>query len=231
LHEQQTETARHRALADEHRVRVVDELRGAPDGLDAHELARRLGLHPNTIRWHLAILADAGLVSSRPQARSSPGRPRTLYTIDEGSAARHENYRLLASILTATLSELPDASARATEAGRAWGRYLVDRPPPHVRLTDAEAVGQVVDFLAQEGFRPTADSDEIRMHRCPFRELAEDGQRIVCAAHSGLISGALSELGSELEVERLDSFVEPELCIAHLGRSTDTDHAPPSTRP
>lgn len=201
-----------------------------PDGLDAHELGRRLGLHPNTIRWHLGILAEAGLVSSRPEGRSSPGRPRTLYTLSEEAATRHENYRLLASILTATLSELPDGPGRARDAGRAWGRYLVRRPP-HVHLSDAEVVGQVVDILAQEGFRPFATEREIGMRSCPFRELAESGQRIVCATHSGLISGALSELGSEVEVERLDAFVEPELCIARLDRRPATDDsasAPPA---
>jgi predicted ArsR family transcriptional regulator len=226
MKERRPEETLHRALAEEHRARVLDELRSEPEGLDAQELGRRLGLHPNTIRWHLTILADAGLVSSHPEARTAPGRPRTLYTLDESSAARHENYRLLASILTATLAELPDGSARATAAGRAWGRYLVRRPPPHVRLSDSEAVGQIVDFLAQEGFRPTAGEDEIRMHSCPFRELAEGGQRIVCAAHRGLISGALAELGSELQVERLDAFVEPHLCIARLGpRPADAAHA------
>jgi predicted ArsR family transcriptional regulator len=218
MSEHRTEATLHRALAEQHRARVLDELNREPDGLDAHELGRRLELHPNTIRWHLAILAEAGLVSSHPEVRTTPGRPRTLYALAEDSAARHENYRLLASILTATLAELPDGSARASEAGRAWGRYLVRRPPPHVRLSDTEAVAQIVEFLAQEGFRPSASADEIRMRSCPFRELAESGQQIVCAAHSGLISGALAELGSELRVERLDAFVEPHLCIAHLRR-------------
>jgi predicted ArsR family transcriptional regulator len=56
------------------------------------------------------------------------------------------------------------------------------------------------------------------MHSCPFRELAETGPRIVCAVHRGLISGALEELGAALEVEQLDAFVEPELCIARSRR-------------
>lgn len=230
MSETSTEATLHRALGDEHRARVVDELRREPGGLDAHELGRRLGLHPNTIRWHLAILGDAGLVTSRPEARTSPGRPRTLYLLDGGSAASRDNYRLLASILTATLAELPDGAVRASAAGHAWGRYLARRPP-HVRLSDADAVGQVVGFLANEGFRPVATVDEIQMHSCPFRDLAEGGQRIVCAAHRGLIGGALAELGSELEVERLDAFVEPDLCIAHLRRRRAPDASTPSTRP
>ena len=70
------DTRVHRALADERRARIVDELREHPKGLDAHELAARLELHPNTVRWHLAILADAQLVSSHP-GREDDARPAT----------------------------------------------------------------------------------------------------------------------------------------------------------
>ena len=213
-------TAIHRALADPRRVRILDELRASPSGLDAHELAERLEIHPNTVRWHLAILADAGFVTSHTGPRARRGRPRTVYTLGEGAEARErENYRLLATILSGTMSRLDDGPARAVEAGRAWGRYLVRRPPPDVRLSDTEAIQEVVDLLAEHGFRPEASNEEIRMHTCPFRELAETHSAIVCAAHQGLISGALTELGNELEVERLDAFVEPELCIARLRRS------------
>jgi len=217
--EQQGRAIVHRALGDEHRARIFDELDRSPGGLDAHELARRVELHANTIRWHLGVLADAGLVASRPAERTTPGRPRILYTLcHHVDTAERERYRLLATILAGTMSELEDGPARAAEAGRAWGRYLVRRPPPNVSLTEVEATREVVDLLAHHGFRPDAGGSEIRMHTCPFRELAESGGRIVCAVHRGLISGALDELGSTLEVERLDPFVEPELCVARLGR-------------
>ena len=209
----------HRALGDEHRARIVDELDRNPGGLDAQALAERIRLHPNTVRWHLGILADAGIVASRAGERTTPGRPRVVYSLrDDVETAERENYRLLATILAGTMSELEGGTARAAEAGRAWGRYLVHRPPPNVRTSDADATREVVDLLGHQGFRPESSGGEIRMHTCPFRELAQSGQGIVCAVHQGLISGALDELGSALDVERLDPFVEPELCVARLGR-------------
>jgi hypothetical protein len=42
---------------------------------------------------------------------------------------------------------------------------------------------------------------------------------VVCAVHCGLVSGALEELGSDLEVGELAVFVEPDLCVAWLQRS------------
>jgi predicted ArsR family transcriptional regulator len=205
----------HRALADDRRARIVEELREAPGGLDAHELAERMGLHANTVRWHLAILADAQLVSSHSAGRTTPGRPRIVYTLGQGTG-EGESYRLLATILHGALGRAADAVSRAEEAGRAWGRYLVNRPRPGVRQSREAAVGEVVGLLAHHGFRPELEGEEIRMHRCPFGELAELDPPIVCAVHQGLLSGALEELDSGVELESLDAFVGPELCVARL---------------
>lgn len=207
----------HRALADERRSRIVDELRASPAGLDVQELAARLGLHSNTVRWHLGILADASIVASRPEARKTPGRPRVVFRLHEPTDLVDESYRLLATIVAGTLADLADGSARARSAGRAWGRYLVRRPPPNARFGDAEATAEIVSLLVQQGFRAETCERGICMRRCPFHELAVANPGIVCAVHHGLISGALAELGSGLDVERLDAFVEPELCVATLG--------------
>jgi predicted ArsR family transcriptional regulator len=209
----------HRALADESRRRIVDELRGAPSGLDVPHLAERLGLHQNTVRWHLGILRDADLVASSPAERTTPGRPRILYALSpRGDAAGRDDHRLLATILTGTLSEVEDGSERAATAGRAWGRYLIRRPLPLVRVDDEQAAGEVTTLLAEQGFAPEPAEGGIGMRRCPFHELAETNPDVVCAVHRGLIDGALEELGSDLRVEELDVFVRPDLCVARLAR-------------
>ena len=213
----QERTTVHRALADAHRARIVDELDRHPGGLDVARLARMLGVHENTVRWHLGVLADAGLVTSRRAERGAPGRPRILYTLREDAEnGVGADYRLLATIATGIVSELRDAEARSFAAGRAWGGYLVQRPHPGARLSEADAIQRVVDFLAGEGFRPEAEARQIHMHRCPFREVIESGGSAVCAVHKGLIAGALEALGSDLEVARLDVFVEPGRCTAYL---------------
>jgi predicted ArsR family transcriptional regulator len=212
-----TPTPLERALTDERRARLADELRSAPAGLDVQELARRLGLHPNTVRWHLGVLADAGAVASEPAPRSTRGRPRILYRLRaEATAGTRDEYRLLATILSGTLAGTGDGAAAAEQAGHAWGRYLVRRPLPLVQLSEEEAAAQVAGLLDEQGFAPEAAPGEIRMHRCPFHDLAEAQPEIVCAVHKGLITGALEELGSQTTVAGLDVFVEPNLCIARL---------------
>ncbi len=215
-----TDALTRRALADEHRVRILEALEAEPAGLGVQELGARLELHENTVRWHLGILAEAGFIDSRPAPDGKPGRPRMLYVLRPGAVepAPRDDHRVLATILTGCLAELPDAARRAEESGRAWGRYLVRRPSPLEQVSDERAVAEVARLLDDEGFAASAHGTEIHMRRCPFHDLAETNPAIVCGVHLGLMAGALEELGSDLEVEGLDVFVRPDLCIARTAR-------------
>jgi len=196
---------------------IVAELR-ASGPLDSAELGRRVGLHPNTVRFHLGQLRDAGLVTSRPAEREAPGRPRILYSLEPSATHDHvQEHRLLATMLADVVAAMDDGTERAESAGRAWGRYLVQRPLPFARTSDEEAQAEIVELLAQEGFEPESGPGEIRMHRCPFPALAATHPQVICAAHRGLIEGGLEELGSGLELQRIEVFPQPDLCIARLG--------------
>lgn len=206
-----------RALADDRRAALVRELRSSAEGLDAHELARRLRLHPNTIRWHLGVLAGAGAVDSAPAATAARGRPRILYRLRaEAAGGTRDEYRLLATILTGTLAGSPGGAAAAERAGRRWGRYLMPKRLPLACVEDREATSRIAALLDEQGFAAEAAPGEVRMHRCPFHDLAETQPAIVCAVHRGLVDGALEELGSPLEVSGLDVFPEPGVCVLRL---------------
>jgi DNA-binding transcriptional ArsR family regulator len=59
------------ALAHGHRLAVFRLLvRAGADGLPAGEIARELGVLPNTLSSHLTILGHAGLIQSRRDGRS-----------------------------------------------------------------------------------------------------------------------------------------------------------------
>jgi predicted ArsR family transcriptional regulator len=216
----------HRALAEVSRVRLLEELRSAGRALDANELAGRLGLHHNTVRAHLDVLQEAGLVSGVSERRGAPGRPRIVYRpVPEAGGVDDERagYRLLANILASYMAaSSPDPGPAAIEAGQAWGRYLVQRPAPFQHLGTEEAIARLCRLLAELGFAPEAVEDggqrRILLHRCPFRELAVDHPEVTCAVHLGLIRGALAELGAPLEAVGLNAFVEPSLCVAHLAQ-------------
>jgi predicted ArsR family transcriptional regulator len=207
------ETIVHRALGDPSRSRLLELLRAAAQPLSTDELAERTGLHANTVRGHLDVLEDAKLVVSMRESRDRPGRPRRLF----GAAAEtHREHELLAGALAATLEGVPDGPARAYESGCTWGRFLVDRMAPGEPRDEAAFVERVTRLLAERGFAPEVRQRTIRMHNCPFAELAARHTRVVCALHEGLLDGALEELGAPVRVRRLTAWVEPSLCEAEL---------------
>nr|WP_181447292.1 metalloregulator ArsR/SmtB family transcription factor [Novosphingobium taihuense] len=59
------------ALAQEHRLAVFRLLvQAGPEGLAAGEVSARLGVPPSSLSFHLAQLAQAGLVSQERRSRS-----------------------------------------------------------------------------------------------------------------------------------------------------------------
>jgi predicted ArsR family transcriptional regulator len=215
----------HKALADVSRLRILEELRGQGP-LDSRELGRLVGLHPNTVRSHVDQLIEAGLVRAVSAPASGRGRPRVLYeaivyeAIAYSASAQQGGYRLLAQILAGYLASTEQPQAVAESAGRAWGSYLTEKPQPFSGISADEATQKVVELFGELGFMPEAveESEERRilLHRCPFREVAESNQKVVCAVHLGMLKGALAEMGAPLQATRLEPFVEPTLCIAHL---------------
>lgn len=216
----------------ESRARVLAALQDAGRPLDVTEVARLVGLHVNTARFHLDGLVDAGVADRAAEQREQPGRPRTLYVArPDGARAGVRSYQLLAEILTSFVAaQVPQPARAAQIAGREWGRYLAERPGPFERVTAATATHHLVDALDSLGFAPEAKTAgskrQILLHHCPFRESARRHQDVVCAVHLGLMQGMLTELDAPIETNRLDPFVEPNLCVAHLSRRAKSDGAP-----
>lgn len=215
----------HHALANPVRNRLLAAVRAADVPQDVHELADGVDVHINTVRSHLRILEDAGLVTSEPEERSRPGRPRLVYRPTEQASAVEEaspGYRFLATILAGYLSvSSADPAAAAESAGSAWGHHLVERPAPFETLSAETAIDRLVDVLDEFGFAPELDTAEPRqprilLGRCPFLDVARDQPEVVCSIHLGLMRGALDELGVEVEATDLHPFVEPDLCVTDL---------------
>jgi predicted ArsR family transcriptional regulator len=224
IDESDTVTSRlHRALGDPSRGRILDVLQEAEAPLDVRELGTRVGLHGSTVRSHLRVLSEAGLVSARREERTRPGRPRLLY---EAAGAPVEaralaGYRLLAQVLASNLARSGrNPSARAEAAGRAWGTHLVRKPPPFASISKEEALAELVHFHAQIGFRSelrqARRGRELVLRRCPFEDLAKTYETVICSVHLGLMKGALAALGAGVEADRLLPFAEPRACVASV---------------
>ena len=211
---------------------VLDALRASAAPLGVTEVAERLAVHPNTVRFHLDALVADGRVERTLESPSGPGRPRTVHSarrgMDRGGA---RGYRLLARMLLSRLATPTGAAGASgtpeavTETGRDWGRHMVEQPLSSGPPSAEEAVGRLTAMLADLGFDPqpagTAGGGElIRLRHCPFLELAEEYGRIVCPLHLGLMQGALAELRAPVAATRLEPFAEAGACLAHLAPKT-----------
>jgi predicted ArsR family transcriptional regulator len=209
------------------RREVLDVLRAAQEPQGVAEVAERVGVHPNTVRFHLDALVAEGAVRQWIEDPAGPGRPRTVYAPHPGmDRSGTRSYRLLAQVLVSRLAATgPGASGAAAEAGREWGRFLIDPMPPFRQPTAEESVDRLTALLADLGFAPTveraADGDDspssIRLRHCPFLELAEEYGQVVCSVHLGLMQGALAEVRAPLTATGLRPFAEPDSCLALLG--------------
>lgn len=214
------------------RQALLDTLRGSDAPLGVTELAERLGIHPNTVRFHLDSLVTQGLVDRRLEEPTGPGRPRAVHTPHPGmDRGGRRQYHLLAKILLSQLSTGPDAGAAAETAGRNWGGYLVQHIPPSRQPGVAEATQRLTEMMTDLGFAPEADgdaADRIRLRQCPFLELAEEYSSTLCPLHLGLMQGALSEIRAPITAASLEPFAEPDACIVHLSptRGTGVDTRP-----
>lgn len=226
-----------RQVLGESRLGVLTLLQDAGQPLGVADVAAATGLHANTARFHLDGLVEAGLVERTTESREQPGRPRALYAARPGSArGGQRSYRLLAEILTDYLASHAARPAKeALAAGMRWGRHLAQSSHEgrtRRRPLDAGAATRdLVAMLDDVGFQPEArrlrHERQILLRHCPFREAAIEHEEVVCAVHLGLMQGVLTELEAPIVAARLDPFVEPSLCIAHL----QPKDAPPVSKP
>jgi len=205
---------------------VLEALRASNVPLSIVDLAEALGVHPNTVRFHLDGLVHAGRVERVDSAPVGPGRPPAVFRSRPGmDPAGPSNYRLLAAMLASELAAGPAPVARATDLGRRWGGSVIEQPGCGETLTTDQAVGRLTDLLDGLGFSPQRRSDggqtEIALRHCPFLELIDTQGEVICSLHLGLMQGAMAQLDPTASVDRLQPFAEPDLCLAHLSVPAD----------
>jgi predicted ArsR family transcriptional regulator len=200
---------------------VMRALKVAHSPMSIATIADALDVHPNTVRFHLGTLVNMGRVERVASDRKGPGRPALMFRatqrMNPGGLRR---YRLLAEIFASGLARDQDADARALAVGRDWGLRLEKPPRKAAGVADAEeSIEQLVGLLDELGFAPERRAvDQVELRHCPFLEVAESQKAVVCLTHLGLMRGALETWQAAVTVDRLDPFVEPDLCLVRLAR-------------
>jgi predicted ArsR family transcriptional regulator len=208
-----------KALGDETRYAMYEELAHSTAALSASDLAERLGIHPNTVRLHLERLREVGLVDVEAVHRGTVGRPQHLYFLSAGAPGLGFDppaHALLAGLLAALAERVGADASEAAEIGRVWGTDAGRRTRSRSCLSALEAE------LSKLGFEPALESDgpgdsaRIEFLHCPFRELAEAYPELVCNLHRGLCEGVVESIGGGT-VEEFATLYHSEPCHVTVG--------------
>jgi predicted ArsR family transcriptional regulator len=192
-----------RGLTQPRRLRLLYAIQQTP-GRRAGALAEESGIPLNTVRDHLRVLEDEGLIRTETQRSGGRGRPPVVFhpvrEAPSGTVARRR-------------------VDGAHERGRMLRAVTADVAPP----LGEEALRQVdvlYEHLDDAGLNPVVDEGALRFDLAPCRYhglLAED-QALVCDVHAQLVRDVLQLSDGPLEMQRLDPFVTPQQCRLLLAR-------------
>jgi len=214
------------------RTNIIQVLRDSKTALSVVQVAGIVGIHPNTARFHLESLVEAGLASRESEVTNRRGRRQVLYTgtLPNQTHERAQGYRLLSQILTGViLAKSQNASTDLYEAGLEWGVYLTSRPVPFETLGEDEIAQRVMDKLDALWFAPElvpTPRSHLVLHNCPFSDTASRYPGLVCWLHGGMINGSLRELRSSQRVVELQPSLVDHRCVAWMGRAEELGDDP-----
>lgn len=226
------------------REQVLRALKQSGGPADIATLAERLGVHANTVRFHLEALCRTGRVERVAATPTGPGRPAALYRAVPGmDPAGPTQYRTLARILAEDIADGPQPRARAIAAGRRWGAVHAEEMRSSAPTSDRDMtsgsretaddgdgtalpahVPELMELLEDLDFDPEFGPAEhpgaVGLRHCPFLDLVAEYPGVICAIHLGLMQGALQAWDSRTEVDDLVPFARLDLCVAQLQQGT-----------
>jgi len=211
------------ALAQTTRARLFGVLAELKRPVETGELAERLDLHPNGVRFHLERLEAAGLVSRgrRPQTR---GRPRDAWSIAPEATPGGQPPRSYADLgrwLVRMIVARPDHLSDVETSARQIGRELALGAPHGGQ--DA-----LLSTMSALGFQPRREPAAggwvtYRMGNCPYRDAVHENQQVVCTLHRGLTHGLLDILDPPAQLIGFEPH-DPDTagCLVALATPTST---------
>jgi predicted ArsR family transcriptional regulator len=147
----------HKALSNPKRMRILEVVSQSPTSLSAEDLSELLDLHINTVRSHIAVLMDAGLITQSVVKSKKPGRPSVGYLSKANDRDMPSSYDFMATVLVSELATKPYGQELALNAGRHWGRYLTPQVKPGKTVSIKDGVKILSDLLNKIGFEVSTD--------------------------------------------------------------------------
>lgn len=184
---------------------VLEAIRRRGGAARVNDIAAAVGAHTNTVRGHLEVLMDAGVITAESQKTPGRGRPWLLYCLRSPRPIELvSEYIGLVGVLATEIRRRAsaadvDIANHAEELGRAWAKRGVRTG---IEGADAEIAGDSAPWIETDdptgaalrdlrrlGFDPYNRGDAtIGLRACPF--VRADGtapDAVICHIHAGYI--------------------------------------------
>jgi predicted ArsR family transcriptional regulator len=217
------------ALAEPIRRELYEYVVAQQDAVGREEAAAGVGVAVHTAKFHLERLVQDGLLDvefRRLTGRSGPGagRPAKLYRRSDTQwsvslpARRYDLVgHILASGVERAATDGLGVKAALDDSALAEGRRVGD-----AAVSEQPAGGddddwtRLAETLADQGYEPRVEADEVLLANCPFDALAREHTQLVCRLNRSFVQGVAEGLGCEGVEARLEP--EPGLCCVKTRR-------------
>lgn len=191
--------------------RLLDVLAEMGRAVTVVEISQKLDSHPNTVREHLAVLEEHGLVSATTAPGKGRGRPRKIYRTNAGS--RGAPARHLIGLITAALKAFPEETARvdAYRWGESWGDDILSSG---VFSLENGSVEGIAALMADMGFAPQTTGRAhgcMGLTQCPLLTPGQEVPLGLCEIHQGMLDRVLDVKAPDTKA-RVEPFAEPDAC-------------------
>src|SRR5690625_4705850 len=206
-------------LSDPTRFNIYQHIIKRRKPVTVLDVAEEFDIHPNVARLHLSKLEDIHLITSHFEKTGRGGRPSRLYELSDQVIELnfpYRDYKLLSSIALESLAELGDVGKEALyKTGREYGAGVVKRFKANVSIDEVsvEQKIQILDDAATMlGMYPTITYHEDKkqisftVKNCPFKELVESNQKIICTMHQSFLKGMFEARFEEIELVETDNM-------------------------
>ncbi len=225
------------ALAEPVRRRLYQYVAAQPEPVSRDQAAGATGVPRHTAKFHLDRLVAEGLLEAsarRLSGRSGPGagRPAKLYRRASAEVAvslPERHYELAGRIMAEAIDRSTVDGAPVldvlTDVAAARGRELGRTAPV---ADGGSGLSTVCGLLADLGYEPRAEGDDVVLANCPFHALVADHTALVCGMNLALLDAVAGAAGPDGPHARLDPA--PGRCCVVLSGGSPPD-APVPTDP
>ncbi|TFH22654.1 ArsR family transcriptional regulator [Candidatus Bathyarchaeota archaeon] len=219
-----------RALSSEVRLEILKLVYQKPR--DIEDLARNhLKLQPITIRHHIQIMHEAGLVESYEERKGTAGRPKTYYRIAEKLPMINFPSRRYFDLSKAILNHvgLKIGEKKTMEILADVGNELGKETADYLTMTNDVKQWTMKDFaeifiekyLVEAGAEPeiikkSNSRVKYRTHNCLFFELAQKTPNLMCdVLHNNFHSTLLKTMSNNFKDSQTSCMGHGSACCEH----------------